>query len=239
MNRYDRGFKRELAKALGLRDSTVQRWFQTSTPAADHLVKLHKKFNISPNTLLGIETAPTGSIKSLDLHKIEFILGSRDKNLPEEFLDPEKYAIAPILRDSKSACHPEAVDKEDIESWGIGRKDLFQDRRSIYWVLVSDHIGMSMWPVVKPGDIIIIDPNDKEIVDGAIFALRLENGKCTVRQVKRVDNHLILIPWFLREYQVEMINLDETPDRIIGRVVCSLTYLTSFGAKQIQINPGM
>jgi hypothetical protein len=78
----------------------------------------------------------------------------------------------------------------------------------------------------------IIDPNDKEIVEGAIFALRLglENGKCTIRQVKKVNNNLILIPWFLREYQVEMINLDETPDCIVGRVVCSLTYLTSFGA---------
>ena len=239
MNRYDRGFKRELAKALGVRDSTVQRWFLTSRPAADHLVRLYEKFNVSPNTLLGVGTAPTGAIKPLDLHKIQFILGLKNKNLPEEFLDPEKYAISPILRESRSACHPETVNEEDIESWGIGRKDLFQGRRSVYWVLVSDHIGMSMWPVIKPGDIMIIDPNDKEIVDGAIFALRLnpENGKCTVRQVKRVNNNLILIPWFLREYQVEMINLDETPDRIVGRVICSLTYLTSFEAHRVSATP--
>jgi phage repressor protein C with HTH and peptisase S24 domain len=231
MNRYDRGFKRELAKALGLRDSTIQRWFLTSTPSADHLVKLYEKFNISPNTLLGVGTA-TDTVKPLDLHKIQFILGSRNKNLPEEFLDPEKYSISPILRESRSACHPEAVNQEDIESLGICRKDLVQGRRSVYCVLLSNHIGMSMWPVIKPGDIMIIDPNDKEIVEGAIFALRLglENGKCTIRQGKKVNNNLILIPWFLREYQVEMINLDETPDCIVGRVVCSLTYLTSFGA---------
>jgi phage repressor protein C with HTH and peptisase S24 domain len=239
MSRHDRGFKKELARALGMKNSTtVQRWFESSTPAADHMVKLHKKFNISPNTLLGIESEMADTVKPLDLHRIKFILASKHKSLPQEFLDPEKYAIGPIVRDSRSASHPEAIDEQDIDSWGIGRKDLVQYRNSVYLVLVPESLGMSMWPIIKPGDIIVIDPTDKEIVDGAIFALRLDNGLCTVRQIKKAGNHLILIPWFLREYQVEMIDLNQTPNRVVGKVICSLTYLTSIGDKQLQTNSG-
>jgi len=234
MNRNDRGFKRELARALGMKNpSTVQRWFESSIPATEHLLGLHKKFNISPNTLLGIESGAEHN-KPLDLHKIEFIMAADSTtNLPKQFLDPAKYCIGPILRDSESVCFPNNIDNEDIESWGITRKDIVLQRDNIFGVRVPERIGMSMWPIIKPGDLMVIDHSDKELRDGAIFALCLKGNKFSVRQIKKIKDNLILIPWFLKQYPVEMINLNDHPRCVIGRVIISVTYLTALGSGQL------
>jgi len=230
VNKYERGFRRALAKALEARDSTIQRWFGGSYPEAEYLVKIHQKFGITPNQLFGIDDGSV-KIQSLDMHKIKFIAGAKDKNLPECYLDPEQYSIGPILRDSRSACHPDCIDEADIDSWGINRKDLVLHRENVYGIIVPERIGMSMWPVIKPGDMMVIDASDKSLIDGGIFALCIKNGEFTVRQIKKVENSLILIPWFLRQYQVEMINLNEYPNIVIGRVIFSLTYLMALGSE--------
>jgi len=232
ISRYDRGFKRSIAKALSARDSTVQRWFDKSYPEAEYLIKMYNVFGVTADDLLGIESTNT-QVKPLDLHKIQFIAAARDKNLPECYLNPELYSVGPILRDTRSACHPEDIDEADIDSWGISRKDLVLHRDNVYAVLVPERIGMSMWPIIKPGDVIIIDSSDHELVDGGIFAFCFNGDHFTVRQVKRTQDNVILIPWFLRQYPVEMINLKEHPKCIIGRVIFSLTYLTALGSEQL------
>jgi transcriptional regulator with XRE-family HTH domain len=226
ISRHDRGFKRELARTLGVRDSTVQRWFQDSIPASDHLQKIYDKFGASPNYLLGINEA-TAPYQSLDLHRIQCVAGLKSKNVPEELLDEKHYSVGPIVRYTRSAFEPNRMDEKDIDSWGILRNDMVQNRKSIYGVVVSDEIAMSMWPIIKPGDLVIIDSRDQEIVDGGIYAINLGHEKYTIRQVKKANNSLILIPWFLREYSVEMIKLDEHPNCIVGKVVFALTYLTT------------
>jgi phage repressor protein C with HTH and peptisase S24 domain len=230
MSQHDRGFKRALSKALDARDSTIQRWFGGSYPDAEYLVKIHQKFGITPNQLFGIEDAPS-KVESLDLRKVKFIAGARDKNLPECYLDPKQYNVGPILRDSRSACHPDRIDEADIDSWGITRKDLVLHRENVYGVIVPERIGMSMWPIIKPGDLMVIDASDKSLIDGGIFALNIKNGEFTVRQIKKVADSLILIPWFLRQYQVEMINLNEYPNVVIGRIIFSVTYLMALGSE--------
>ena len=230
MSKYDRGFRRALSKALDARDSTIQRWFGGSYPEAEYLIKIHQTFGITPNELLGIEGTPS-KFEPLDLRKIKFIAAARDKNLPECYLDPKQYSIGPILRDSRSACYPDHIDEADIDSWGISRKDLVLQRENVYGVIVPERIGMSMWPIIKPGDMMVIDASDKSLIDNGIFALCIKSGEFIVRQVKKVENNLILIPWFLRQYQVEMINLDEYPNVVIGRVIFSLTYLTALGSE--------
>ena len=227
---HDRGFKRALSRALDARDSTIQRWFGGSYPEAEYLVKIHEKFGITPNQLFGIEDTAS-KVEPLDLRKIKFIAAARDRNLPECYLDPDKYTVGPILKDSRSACYPDHIDEADIDSWGISRKDLVLQRENVYGVIVPERIGMSMWPIIKPGDMMVIDASDKSLVDGGIFALCIKNGEFIVRQIKKVENNLILIPWFLRQYQVEMINLDEYPNVVIGRVIFSLTYLMALGAE--------
>jgi hypothetical protein len=234
INRYDRGFKRSIAKALGARDSTIQRWFDNSYPEAEYFIKFFNVFGITANELLGIESDAQPTLP-LDLHKIRFIAAANTTDLPKQFLDPTKYSVGPILRDSKSVCFPDSIDEQDIESWGITRKDLVLQRESIYAVIVPERIGMSMWPIIKPGDLMVIDHGDKELIDGGIFALRLNGNRFTVRQIKKANNSIILIPWFLRQYQVEMINLDEHPNSVIGRVIFSVTYLTALGSEQLPV----
>ncbi len=232
ISRHDRGFKRSIAKALDTRDSTIQRWFDKSYPEAEYFIKIFNTFGVTPDELLGIE-ANHNRPKSLDLHKIKFIAAANTTDLPKQFLDPTLYSVGPILRDSKSVCFPNNIDEADIESWGISRKDLVLQRESVYAVVVPERLGMSMWPIIKPGDLMIIDHGDKELVDGGIFALCLNGSNFTVRQIKKTEQNVILIPWFLRQYQVEMINLDDHPKCVIGRVIFSLTYLTALGSEQL------
>jgi transcriptional regulator with XRE-family HTH domain len=224
INRHDRGFKRELAKALGLRDSTVQRWFISSTPAADHLMKIYDKFNITPNQLFGIEE-PKTSHSILDLHKINFIVGARSKNLPDELLDDKYYTISPILKSHEAAAHLNNLTESDIESWGITRNDLSLNRKTILAFVIFEKVdGTSMYPVLKHGDLVVIDPSDIEIIDDAIYAIRTTVGEVVCRQIKKSNNTLILIPWNLKDYKPELLDLNENPNAVIGRVIFSVSY---------------
>jgi transcriptional regulator with XRE-family HTH domain len=224
MNKDDRGFRRALAKALGTRDSTIQRWFSGSYPEAEYLIKLYQKFGVTPNHLFSIDSGDEKT-QSLDLHKIKFIVGAKTRNLPAEFLDAESFTIGPILKTHEAATHIHNLTESDIDSWGVTRNDMVLNRKNILaFALLEKVTGTSMYPVLKHGDLVVIDMNDKKLVDDAIYAIRTNSKDVICRQIKKSDNSLILIPWNLRDYKPELLDLSEHEDAIIGRVIFSVSY---------------
>ncbi len=84
-------------------------------------------------------------------------------------------------------------------------------------------IGKSMLPILNPGDIIVIDRNDKtEIKNKAIYAVRIKMGDqvgCTVKYLERPKEEMLLLRPENKDFSVEILDLKENPDPIIGRVI--------------------
>ena len=80
IGRYDRGFMREIRKSLGLRTYSVpQRWFEGSIPRPSHLLRIYKKWGVTPNELLGIEPSKTDRVVSRKLHTLFAAMKTREK----------------------------------------------------------------------------------------------------------------------------------------------------------------
>jgi hypothetical protein len=220
--RHEHGFRRALAKALGARDSTVQRWFADSYPEANYLLRIHQKFGITPDALLGIDSAP--SKHYIDVMNLRSVVGIRGAPQLQQLVDSADFTLGPILNNSRSVCHPSNINSKDIDSWALTRNDFVLHRKNIIGLIVPQSIGMSMYPIIKPGDLIVLDANDKEIIDGGIYAIKVDDSGCIIRQVKQNGDSLVLIPWFLHGYPVEAISLKENPDPIIGKIIFSITY---------------
>jgi len=210
-----RGFSRAIAKALKTTDSTVQRWFDGSLPSAEYLSKIYNIFGLTPNFLLGIEEKSKSRFEKLPIPTLELV----------DFVDvkhpikKEDYFTVPLVAGKIAAGRGMIVD-ENIEDWVIIHKNVSSKKKNLVAIRIDKREGMSMYPILKPDDIIIIDRDDKTITPKGIYAVRIDD-ECTVKRVQQSDDHLILIPEN-PEYKVQLINLRIYPDPIIGRVIwCS------------------
>ena len=83
----------------------------------------------------------------------------------------------------------------------------------------------SMAPTISPGDIVIIDPEDRAITHRGIYAVRLDSeGGCDIKRVQKGDNFVI----FFSDnpdpaYAPRVIPEDRADNLIIGRVIWSWT----------------
>ena len=77
--------------------------------------------------------------------------------------------------------------------------------------------GDSMEPMLHSGDIVVIDRDDKRIVKNRIYAIFHEEG-LTAKYVERKKELLILRP-INPNSDVQIIDLKELPDPIVGRII--------------------
>lgn len=215
---HEHGFKIALAKALNTRASTVQRWFNSSFPEAKYLQKIYNTFGATPNFLLGIDDKSKISnhlpIPILELANFVEI---------KEPLRKEDFITIPLVSGQIAAGRTAIIVDENIEDWIIIHKDITGKHKNLIAIRIDKKEGMSMYPILKPDDIIIINRDNKTVTSQGIYAIRI-NGGCTVKRVQITDDNLILIPENITEYQTQIINLKTNPDPIIGRVIwCSKT----------------
>jgi len=86
------------------------------------------------------------------------------------------------------------------------------------------HEGMSMYPRLLPGAILLIDRHYNSLKpyrkgEFNMYAVR-RDGDCTVKYVETAGNHLILRP-HNQAYPIEVVNMEEgksAPDYIVGRI---------------------
>ena len=77
--------------------------------------------------------------------------------------------------------------------------------------------GDSMEPMLNSGGIVVIDRDDKKLLKNRIFAIYYDEG-LTAKYVECQKDLLILRP-INPISQVQIINLNEHPDPIVGRVI--------------------
>ena len=84
--------------------------------------------------------------------------------------------------------------------------------------LVASRVdGDSMEPMLHSGNIVVIDRSDKNLVKNKIYAIFYDEG-LTAKYVERQKDLLILRP-INPTAQVQIIDLTDSPNPIVGRVI--------------------
>ena len=226
MDQHEWGFKNALSKRLSIRPSTLQRWIRGSFPEANLLLTISSVFNVTPNYLLGVSDEQPHTPKSktlIALDKTKTAILPKDSH--GEF-PGNKFAVVPIMSQEIAAGPPVDLNDSYVEEWALLRKSILKSRTNVIGIHISKKNGMSMYPLLKPGDLAIIDTDDKIIQEGSVYAVRTEDG-CTVKCLRQTGDLLLLIPRNLREYNVETLDLKTNPDPVIGRVIIAQSYFLS------------
>jgi len=84
-------------------------------------------------------------------------------------------------------------------------------------------VGRSMEPELPDGCIAVVDRADRSLTSNGIYALRDQEGGCTVKRVEVLDpRYVALVPTNRAEHKVEFwkfVRGESLEDRLIGRVV--------------------
>jgi SOS-response transcriptional repressor LexA len=218
ISQHDRGFKRELAKALKTRDSTIQRWFGKSFPEAEYLLKIYNFLGITSDFLLGIEDKSKSRPERLPVPILELA----DFVEVKEPIKRNDFITVPLVSGRIAAGRGIIVD-ENVEDWVITHKNVTGQRKNLISIRIDEKEGMSMYPILSPGDIIIINRDDISITPKGIYAVRIDDY-CTIKRLQQSDDQLLLIPENTAEYKTQIIDLRTNPKPIIGKVIwCSKT----------------
>ena len=125
----------------------------------------------------------------------------------------DDYISIPLTNSSIAAGQP-IIQENNIEDYVLLHIRAAGKRKN----LVASRVdGDSMEPMLHSGDIVVIDRDDKKLIKNRIFAIYYEDG-LTAKYVECQKDLLILRP-INPTSQVQIINLAENPDPIVGRVI--------------------
>ncbi len=125
----------------------------------------------------------------------------------------EDYVSIPLTDSSIAAGQP-IIQEDNIEDYVLLHIRAAGKRKN----LVASRVdGESMEPMLHSGDIVVIDREDKKWSKNRIFAIFYDGG-LTAKYLEQQHNLLILRP-INPLSQVQIINLDENPDPVVGRVI--------------------
>jgi hypothetical protein len=223
--RYERGFKRTIAKAVSARDSTVQRWFDKSYPEAEYLVKIYNVFGITPNTLLGIKApAISAHVVSKELPSPHIKLSTALSGDIE--LEPSTFVLIPLVYccESRSILQKLPLKGLEVENWTIlNQRDIPEEKKNLVSMRFCKKLESSMFPVFKPLDVAIIDLDDKKIQPDHIYVVFFEDHP-TVRRLQQIGEHQLLLIPENKEYEIKTISTKDEQSPIIGKVICSIAH---------------
>lgn len=163
--------------------------------------------------------------KKLSVSPLEWLIEDGKRALPElkiyqapntraqPHINNEDYVSIP-LTDSAIAAGQPIIPGENIEDYVLLHIRTAKKRDNLVATRVD---GDSMEPMLHSGDIVVIDRNDKNIVRNKIFAIFHDNGM-TAKYLERKKHLLILRP-LNPTAEVQIIDLNENADPIVGRVI--------------------
>ena len=224
-NKHDRGFRRALAKALEARDSTVQRWFGGSFPEAEYLAKIYNVFGVTPDTLLGINA------QAISAHVVSEELPSPHIELSTALsgdigLEPSTFVLIPLVYccESRSILEKLPLEGPDVEDWTIvNKKEIPGERKNLISMRFCKKLEKSMFPLLEPFDVAIIDLDDKKIQPHHVYVVLYEDHP-TVRKLQQTDEHQILLIPENKGYEIKAISIKDKQSPIIGKVICSIRH---------------
>ena len=174
--------------------------------SADLLEEFAKTLAIPAHEFLQKGDAPTAKTAELKIFQ-----AASSGNVPA--IRNEDYVSIP-LTDSAIAAGQPIIQTGNIEDYVLLHVRAVKKRTN----LVASRVdGDSMEPVLHSGDIVVIDRDDKKISKHKIYAIFFENGM-TAKYLQKEKTQLILQP-INPDFQVQIIDLNENPDPIVGRIV--------------------
>lgn len=172
----------------------------------DLLLDLAKSLKTSPHEFLAEENSFPVQVPELKVFQ-----AARAKNAPK--LREEDFVSIPLTESSIAAGQP-IIQADKIEDYVLLHIRATGKRKN----LVASRVdGDSMEPMLHSGDIVVIDRDDKRVVKNRIYAIFHEEG-LTAKYVERKKELLILRP-INPNSDVEIIDLKELPDPIVGRII--------------------
>ena len=164
---------------------------------------LAKLLNVLPQQLLIDDTPKTPELKSFQASSV--------KNAPK--LREDDYVSIPLTESSIAAGEP-IIQENNIEDYVLLHIRAAGKRTN----LVASRVdGESMEPMLHSGDIIVIDRDDKRVVKNKMYAVFYNEG-LTAKYIERQNNLLILRP-VNTSAQIQVVNLNENPDPVVGRII--------------------
>ena len=125
----------------------------------------------------------------------------------------EDYVSIPLTASAIAAGQP-LIPENRIEDYVLLHIRAAGKRKN----LVASRVdGESMEPMLHSGDIVVIDRDDRRLVKNKIYAIFYEEG-LTAKYVERQKDLLILRP-INPNAQVQVVNLNENPDPVVGRII--------------------
>ena len=174
--------------------------------SSDLLSNLSEKMNMPPHELI-----KEGYSKPVQTPELKFFQPESLSTAPE--IKSEEYVSIPLTDSSNAAGQP-IIQEENIDDYVLLHIRAAGKRKNL---VASRVAGESMEPMLHSGDIVVIDRDDKKWSKNRIFAIFYEGG-LTAKYLERQQNLLVLRP-INPLSQVQIINLDENPDPVVGRVI--------------------
>lgn len=172
------GVKSRAAKALGMSNMTLNQWLDGKrTPNLENLSPVFE--------LLGISFSSPRREAGKDVCFVN------SKTVPAgEYAEPpeaEDYMAAPLV--GEVGAGPGYIPQEDIKSWFLVYKNLpaVRYRRNLIAVEIGRH-STSMQPTLNPGDIVLVDRDDRNIQRAGHMMLVLDpDGAGMIKRVAVED----------------------------------------------------
>ena len=184
----------EFAAALHISQGAVSQWETGRTcPDMSQLLAIASKFNVSVDSLTGIAV---------------------QKDESAENAVPAKGHRIPVVGDVAAGVPIEAI--QDILDYEEIPEELAQTGEYFGLRLKGD----SMAPRMQSGDVVIVRQQD-DVENGAIAVVLVNGDSATVKQVKKLTEGIMLIP-YNKDYETMFYTAQECatlPVRIIGKVV--------------------
>jgi phage repressor protein C with HTH and peptisase S24 domain len=109
------------------------------------------------------------------------------------------------------------VSSRKVEGYAWVYAPLLKKRKNLVAVRVR---GDSMSPVLPDGCVVVVDRDDRRLVRGGVYVVRVDGG-ATVKYLAREGAVLVLIPEN-REHREARVDVEEgEPDPVVGRVCWS------------------
>lgn len=122
----------------------------------------------------------------------------------------------PLVAEAVAAGSPTVV-TDQIEGWAWVYAPLLKKRRNLVAVRVK---GNSMDPVLPDGSVAVVDRDDRRIVRGGVYVVRLDGG-CTVKYLIREGNELVLVHESREHRELRLQIREGEAYPIVGRVIWS------------------
>lgn len=197
----------EMSRRVSIFPQVLQNYENGNWPISPDLLNdLAKTMNIPPNELLKEGDTQTVQVPELKIYQPTSIAGT-------PAIKGEDYISIPLTDSSIAAGQP-IIQENNIEDYVLLHIRAAGKKKN----LVASRVdGDSMEPMLHSGDIVVIDRDDKNVIKKRIFAIFYDEG-LTAKYIEFQQNLLILRP-INPNSQVQIINLNEHPDPIVGRVI--------------------